>query len=702
MGPTRTIAAAATGVAFLLVCALLVAGRVRAEGEGEVEIRTKDGRVIAGTIVSEGPDAVIVETRFGQVPIPRADIAEIKGGAAAPEPGTEGSEAEEEVEAETETITILHLKDGSVVRGRLRDRGAYVEIASDRGSVLIDKRSIKEKKEEVVRRPKATPSPAEAPQLKDYGLGFVVGRPSADWRFDEPSPDPLARMQMRRRDPLAVFQVRLAPALEPLYREVEPRNLDRLKAVAGKELEERYRSVKALRVSIDRYQGAPVWRLRYEAETRVFGSRHAYREVRFHRGDAHFVLVAYCPVDLERAAEADLEAALASFSFMGPVEATDDGYVSFAAGYRLARPAPDWRVVARVLEPAAPVEVLAPFGDARYGVNVGAAAPFRNAAEAVDALERTLEAKSRFYKRLGREDRMAGGQPAVELRYHDFGEGGVRLREFRRLLVLRGDRLVELAGSRAATDVLGPENERAVDALFATFEAFEPDSPAQSYARGRRALERRIAGEKRLDERSPAAAIPELTSAIDLYPTYGLAFLLRGKAYADTGNFKAALRDYDVADDLLDDAAVARLVGQAQAQQAATLRGEGDHEGAVKAYQSAIRNEPENKKYREDLVRTVLDWSKTLTREGKYDDAVRRLKESQRDLPGETRIDKEIVRVYQEQATKLRQDDDLIRARNAIRKALKLEPENSRSQQILRQIEESIKKKEEGKKSGKK
>jgi tetratricopeptide (TPR) repeat protein len=507
---------------------------------------------------------------------------------------------------------------------------------------------------------------------------------------------------MRRQDPLAVFQVRLVPPLEPVYRDVDPKNLERVKGEAAKELGERFRAVKTLRVAIGTYQGAKVHRLDYQAETRVFGSRHAYREVRFHRGGAHYALVAYCPVDTERDAEPHLVAALESFSFLGPVEATDEAYVSFAEGFKLARPTPDWRLSARLLDPAKPVEVLAPGPAGRYAVHVGRAEPFRNPGDAADALEKSLARASRFFKRLGREDRTVGGLPAVFLRYQDFGEGGARLREYRRLFVVKGDRLFELGGSRLATEADAAGHERAIDALFAAFEPFEPETADLLYGRGRRALDLRVSGEKQLEGKSARTAVEHLTEAIDAYPHYGLAYLLRGKAYVELQDFRKALKDYDAADDLLDDPGVSRLVALAQNQHAASLQKEGDYEGALRLFEDAVRNDPGNKRYKEDHSRAILEQAKALGREGKFDEAIKRLRSAILAQPEEPRFKKELVKVHQDQAVKLRLDDDLYKARVVLKRALKLEPENTRTQQLLRQVEDAIKKKEEKKPGTKK
>lgn len=683
-----------------------------AEPEGPVEVavqvKLKDGRTLEGVLVSESKDEIILRMSFGDIPVRRSEIAELLKEAP---PAQGGGAGEEEGTAEPETIkvAIVTLKDGAVIRGRATERETEYEIETDLGMVRIPKRQVREiRYQTVTREAAAAPAPAEREEARDYDLGFVVRRPSEAWKFADQPPDPLARIVMRREEPLVIFRAALGEPLDPDRRDVEPAGLAAAQQRVKEELAGRFKAYRSLQIAIDRYRGVPVWRVSYQADTRVFGSKFAFREIRFPFGDASIVLQAYAPVAGAGASEtaevgAEMELALRSFGFIGPVDAADDRYANVPLGIRFERPRPGWQIAPRLLDAERPVEVLPPDGIGRYAVEVRPAGATASAQQAADALERELGAGSRFFKKLGRRDRSLSGVSAVELRYEDFG-AGTKLETVHRLITVRAGKIVELVAAWPATEASGAkaaEIEAAVLTLFESFDSVIPDSPLAAYRRGARAIDLRIAAEKKLDEsKGSPVAIDLLDQAIELAPNYGLAYLLRGKAWADSGEWKRALRDYDVADDLLDDPAIGRLVGAAQNQQAKAIAKD-DFPEALRLFHAAIRNDPQNRGFKEDLIRAVLERARALVAAGKHEQAISDLREALARSPKETRFETELAKAHVDLARRAQQEGDLYKARNVCKRGLRLAPGDTALKNLLDRIEAEIKRKEEGaKKSG--
>ena len=66
--------------------------------------------------------------------------------------------------------------------------------------------------------------------------------------------------------------------------------------------------------------------------------RFTVEEVHIVRGDGHFVLQAYAPVDDEKRALPEMDAAIQAFSWIGPVSDTGSEYLNYGLGIRVGRP----------------------------------------------------------------------------------------------------------------------------------------------------------------------------------------------------------------------------------------------------------------------------------------------------------------------------------------------------------------------------
>lgn len=685
------------GLISAVALAILLVAPALADDEVRVALKMKDGRTLEGVLVSESKDTLILRMALGEVPVARGDVAEVVKKAAAPAGAP--AEGDEEDAPATEERTILTRKDDSIVQGRATDLGDVVEVETELGTVRVDKKNVKSMRKETVVKAAPAAAPAEKTEARDEALGLIVTRPSAAWKFAEP-PDPLVRIVMRREDPAVYFRVALAEPPDAQHREVEPQNANDMKAQVTRELSERFRAFRGLALAPDRYHGLPVWRASYQADTRVFGSKFVFRELRFRYEDADLVLQAYAPVEAASEALPEMEAALASFSFMGPIEAREDFYVHREAGFRLVRPRPDWKIAPQLMDPAVPVEVLPPDGLGRFAVEVVPAGGMASAQQAADAIERDLAAKSKFYRKVSRADRSLAGVSAVELAYQDFGDG-TKLADVRRLVLLRSGRLVTLVASRPAeTDAAkAAEWKAGLEALFAGggFAPVAAESPIGLYRRGARAIELRVAAEKKLEDGRNAQAIQDLTSALDLAPNFGLAYVLRAKAYADGGDDKRALRDFEAASDLLDDPALGRFVAKVQNQQAKALANE-DFPRALKLHKQAIQNDPQNRSYKEDLVRAIVDRARSLSSAGKFETAIAELRDALAKNAQETRYTQELVKAHIAWAQKIHTDGgDLYKARNVLKRGLKYAPTDVQLRAALERVEKDIKRKEEAK-----
>jgi tetratricopeptide (TPR) repeat protein len=667
-----------------------------------VVVKLKDGRTLEGALVRESKDEILLRLPLGDIPIGRGEIVEIVRAAPAAQP-QEASPDEEE--PATEEIAVLTLDDGSVLRGRLIDHGEEWEIEGDLGTVRVKKRQVRDLVREVVpRRPSgAAAALTEREEAVDLALGVALARPSAAWKFAERVPDPLARILMRREDPDVIFRVALAEAPDPERRDVEAANRAAMETALRKELSERFRASRNLSVAPDRWRGLAVWRVSYQADTRVFGSRFSFREIRIPWRDVMLVLQASAPLEPGEAAEsaraaAEADLAFESFGFSGPIEAREDRFASGPLGFRLARPRPDWKLVPHLLDPEVPVEALSPDGAIRCWVSTGKERPAGGAVDIADALEKSLAAGSRFWKKLGRQDRTLGGTPAVELRYQDFC-GGTKLLEVRRLIVVRGGRLFELFAARPATEA-GPAKsslaEAAIDALFAKFEVAPFEAPLDLWKRGARAIELRVSAEKKLDEKKdPRGAIADLTAAIEAAPDYGLAYVLRAKAYSEAKDDERALRDYDAASELLDDPAIARLVAKVENSRGKSLAKE-DWPQALKLLRSAAAKDPKNRAYREDVIRALIDHARGLASAGRYEAAIEDLRAGAMQFPEEARFSQETVKTHVAWARALIDEGELYRARSVLQRALRIAPDDGPAKTQLDRVEREIKKKEEG------
>jgi tetratricopeptide (TPR) repeat protein len=674
--------------------------------EVAVTIELKDGRVLEGVLVSETKDQIVIRMPFGEIPVARTEIAAVVK-KAAPEAGAPGGGEEDDDAADApqvEEITILTLKDDRVLRGRARDLGEQWELATDLGTIRIDKRQVKDVKTELVARAAAPAAPTERTEARDEALGIVVARPSPAWRVAERVPDPLARLLIRRSDPDVYFRVGVAESLDPQHREVEAANLNDMRQLVTAELTARFRAFRALQIAPDRFHGLPVWRVSYQADTRVFGSKFVYRELRLHYLDADLVLQAYAPADAAAAAAPEMDAAFAAFAFTGPVIAGADAYVDRELGFRLARPRAAWRIAPRLLDDAVPVEVLSPDGEGRYAVEVGAAAAYASAQQAADEIAREVGTREKLFRPIQRSDRSIEGHAAVELRYQNLVEGS-RLEDVRRVVMVRGGRAVQLVAAQPA-DLADPvkaaDRAAALDALIQGFGPLEVESPSGLYRRAARAIELRAAAEKKMEENKLAAAIDDLSAALDIAPSYGLALVLRGKAYADSHDQQRALRDFDAASDLLDDPALGRMIARVQSEEAKRLVKD-DYKQALRLFRAAMENDPASRVYKEDLFRAMIDHARGLEAAGKHDQAISELREAQARYPGEQRFSQELVKAYLDWARKVQGDGgDLYRVRAILKRGLKIAPADVALKAALERIERDIKKKEEGAAGGKK
>jgi tetratricopeptide (TPR) repeat protein len=703
----------------LLAAALGVPAGGAARGDDAAEVpvsvKMKDGRTLEGLLVSESKEGIVLRMALGDVPVSRADIAEVvkKAPPAAGAPAGAGSgaaAAEEEDESGTEERTTLTLRDGSIVQGRATDLGAEYEVETALGTVKVEKKQVVDVKKELVAKSAPAPAAAEKTDVRDEGLGLMVARPSAAWKFAAEPGDPLARIVMKREDPAVSFRVALAEPLDPAKREVEAASANDMKALLARELGERFRAFRGLTIALDRLHGVPVWRVAYQADTRVFGSKFNYKELRFRFGEADLVLQASAPIEAPAEAAGEMDQALASFAFTGALEAREESFVDRDAGFRLARPRPDWKIAPGLLDPAVPLEVLAPDGAVRCAVEVAPAGGAASAQQAADALERDLAEKSHLFRKTGRTDRSIAGASAVELDYQDFTDGAKPAR-VRRLLFLRGARLVTLVATEPADGAdaaKAPERKAALDALFQSFAPVATESAIGLYRRGARAIELRVAAEKKLEDGKSQPAIQDLTAALEVAPNFGLAYVLRAKAYADSGDEKHALRDFEAASGLLDDPALGRYIAKVQNQQAKALQSE-DFAGALRLFRQAIQNDPQNRAFKEDLVRAVVDHARVLTSAGKYEPAIADLKDALAKAaaaPADPRIAQELAKTHLAWAQKVQANGtgDLYRARSIIRKGLKYAPTDAALKSALERIEQDIKKKEDAapkKKSGK-
>jgi tetratricopeptide (TPR) repeat protein len=689
----RSIAKLLLG-AFL--CAACLVGPAPAQDEPPaVTVLMTDGRKLEGQLVSEDANGIVLRMKLGaDVPIAKGDIKEIVRAAAKGEGGAgEGDEGGGAVEE-----TVLSLRDGAVIRGRGTDRGTYWEIENDLGTTRVEKSLVRSTRTEKVARGAAPQAPVDRDEVRDLGLGFEVSRPSPEWHFAEQSPDPLARVVMRRQGPVVVFRAALAEPLPADLAAVEPANQEKVQQLVLKDLKDRWKAVRAFAFALDRYRGVPVWRATYQADSRVFGSKFSFREIHIVRGEGHYVLQAYTPADQEKDALSHMDAALQSFSWLGPVADLGSEYLNYGLGIRIARPRAEWRLATRLFDREVPVEVLSPDGSGRYRLEVAPAAGISTPQAAADALEKELGAKSRLFRRVARTEKNLSGVPAVDLKYQD-AEGGKKLVDVRRLILVREQKLIEFVAAQPASEGAGGAAFAAApmaDALFEGVDALVEESAGGLYKRGARAVELRVVGEKKLDEaRDAAGAIPILSQAIDLAPAYGQCYLLRGKAYSDTGDFKKAMKDYDAAGDLIEDPALGKLVATAEVEQAKRLAKD-DFNEARKLFLGAIRNDPNTRSYKEDLSRATFEYVRVLTQQGKYEPAVEELKEADRRFPEDTRYKREAIRVYGEWGRKLHQDGELYKARVVLRRGLKIDPDNATLKAELDRVEADIKKKEEG------
>jgi len=668
----------------------------------QVTVVTKDGRRLEGLLLSEDANGVVIRMKLGaEVPIAKADIQEIVRAAAGAGGGEEGEDA---LPGETvETHTIFTLKDSRVVRGRATDKGTYWEVENDLGTIRVEKASIASSRTEQVRRGAAVAPPEERDEARDLGLGLSLTRPGPEWRFEAQPPDPLARIVMRRSGPVAIFRIALAEALPPELREPDPASRGKVQEIVTKELKEKWRGVRAPTIDIVRFHGVSTWRATYQADARVFGSKYVFQELYLPYRDGRIVLQGYAPLDQEKAALPEIAKAFEGFSFLGTRTEAAGEVLDYSLGIRIPRPRSDWRPILRLFDPETPMELLPPDGVGRYRLEVAPASGASSTpGAAADLLEKMLSLKSRGFRRVGRAEKNLSGVPAVDLRYQDLE--GKTLMDVRRLILVRDQKVIQFVASTPAPDpsakagTPNPFADRAAqaEALVDAIDALAEESPLAAQKRGQRAADLATQGARKLEEAKEAqAAIALLTQALDLAPTFAQAYLIRGKAFADTGDYKRAMKDYELAGDISDDPALGKLIATAQSEQAKRIARE-DFPEARKLYLAAIRNDPSGRTYKEDLTRTWLDHARGLATAGKFDAAIDELKEALRRFPEESRYQREHIRVHLDWARKYQNDGELYKARQVFKRAQKLDPENTSIKSMLDRIEQDIKRKEDG------
>src|SRR5205814_3847413 len=108
-----------------------------------------------------------------------------------------------------------------------------IEVETELGTVRVAKAQVKDSRKETVVKAAPLEAKAEKTEARDEALGLLVTRPSAAWKFGEP-PDPLVRIVMRREDPAVTFRVAVEEPLDPMKLEVDPANLNDMKALVSR------------------------------------------------------------------------------------------------------------------------------------------------------------------------------------------------------------------------------------------------------------------------------------------------------------------------------------------------------------------------------------------------------------------------------------------------------------------------------------
>jgi tetratricopeptide (TPR) repeat protein len=125
---------------------------------------------------------------------------------------------------------------------------------------------------------------------------------------------------------------------------------------------------------------------------------------------------------------------------------------------------------------------------------------------------------------------------------------------------------------------------------------------------------------------------------------------------------------------------------------------------ATKLFREAIDNDPQNRNYKEDYAHAVIDRARAFVQQGKFEQAISDLKDAIPRFPQDGRFPQEAVKAHLAWAQKVQSQEgggDLYRARDIVRRALKILPNDANAKAALERIEQQIKKKEDaGKKGG--
>jgi tetratricopeptide (TPR) repeat protein len=707
----------------------------------------RDGTVLKGRIL-ESNGKVVIRLRDGGVrTFSRDEVDEIKFATRDESAGKEGYTEE--------VVYILHLKDGSIVKGkRLEEKGSYFDVITQFGRMPVRKQSIQKIEQKVIRR--AAPEEKTVRDVyRSFALDFTFTKPSPSWEFLEKPVKPLTTVQMVYEGGKGNFEVCVTPPPQDLIQNVSERNLKFARSLMEEETKKGLMYLREFDIRISRHLGAPVYLLNYLGISRIFKKEVRVREIRFFHSGNQYILRAYADSKNWKEVRGKLEEAFRHFSFIGPSSLSDNTYADLKLGYLLEKPSSAWtykenifdapekmpkilylrsnrrmvgfiqnkgdnieltplddnpsgraRVikehdVLRIGEERVPLEILVPEPLTGFRLVVERGTKPLAPSKALACIEDETRRRSKFFKKVHMKKVQIENLEAAELRYQDFGQG-TRLKIFRILVAVLGNTSIRLEAHYPARGLAFEKVEGDFDRLFSSLQRIPRPNLKDTCDRQEIARQRRIEGEQHLEKKAHDAAITALTDAIKMFPTYALAYRLRGKAYSLSGDYKRAIKDFMEADSLKEEEGTSQLLASTLATEGMALLKKKQYEEAQRLLKRALHYDPDHDKYRRSLEESYRSWARIPYTKRDYKEAISRYKEGLRELPKSTRLKIDFINCYIAYSHQLRRENDLYGARRQLRKARSLDPKDKRLLSALERIESDIKKARERKKKKKK
>lgn len=391
---------------------------------------------------------------------------------------------------------------------------------------------------------------AEEERGIDWDTRFRL-EPPAGWELVEPS-GPLVRSALRHQERDAVLEVTVRPAAGSWELGDDPRGrIDRsLTDAIGAELATLYERAGRGKFSLASYQGAVVVRIEGLSVTEYGAGKETREvtEVRFQRFGFEYAVTLSQGKQAEGSLSAEaVDAALGAFSFLAPLQRTEQRYSDHERGFALRSPGGDWELIERPFSEREPLTLRTRDGRAEVTVEVLEATSPRAAVDGRIAKRRET---SRYLEALEVSEATQDGSQVVRFGFEDFRAGGRKKLRFSGVAAALRGQVVLITGVAPLSDEDSRKLQGEVDAILASVRLHDLGRITGAMTRQKDALGYISAGVQAMRARRYDEAVQKLDEAIARYGGYALAYYLRGQARKSMNQFEEYRADLTRAGEL--------------------------------------------------------------------------------------------------------------------------------------------------------